>query len=335
VAITFASAQSSRSRLRYAEVRSKARAQWIPVFFLCLWCWSCGPTPVEPPFTLTQIGPNVWAAIPNTKAAAPAWANAGFVIGDDGVAVIDTFESDATATQLLTAIRARTKLPVRFVVNTHYHLDHVGGNGVFADAGAMVVAQRHVRDWIHSENLRLLGPEITPEQKALTQAFVAPTLGYDESLNLYLGSRRIQVRSLPGHTGGDSIVLIPDSKIVFGGDLLFHNMLPTLIDASTQAWIETLHLLLTQHADDTFVPGHGEVGHRQDVAAFRDYLVMLRRLVSEAVAQGQAGDAVAASVMPALKEKYGHMEFFDGIAKQNVIETYDELTGKKRVPPTH
>jgi glyoxylase-like metal-dependent hydrolase (beta-lactamase superfamily II) len=302
---------------------------------LCLSCVSCARTSQEPPFTLTPVGPNAWAAIHNPKAAEPAWANAGFVIGDDGVVVIDTLGSAAHATRLLSEIRMRTKLPVRFVVNTHYHLDHVGGNGVFADAGAMVVAQRHVRDWIHTENLRLLGPQVTSEQKALTEAFVAPTLGYEDSMNLYLGARRIQVRSLPGHTGGDSIVVVPDAKIVFAGDLLFHNMLPTLIDASTQAWIDTLDLLLARNADDTFVPGHGEVGHTQDVAAFREYLAMLRRLVSEAVAQGQSGDAAAARVMPALKEKYGHMEFFDGIAKQNVLETHDELSGKKRVPPTH
>jgi glyoxylase-like metal-dependent hydrolase (beta-lactamase superfamily II) len=163
-----------------------------------------------------------------------------------------------------------------------YHLDHVGGNGVFADGGATVVAERHVRDWIHTENLRLIGPQI-----------------------------------------------------VFGGDLLFHNMLPTLIDASIPALIDTLDLLLARNADYTFVPGHGEVGQTQDVAAFREYLVMLRRLVSKAVARGQSGDAVTAGVMPALKQRYGQMEFFDGVAKQNVIETYDELTGKKRFPPTH
>lgn len=302
---------------------------------LCLWCASCARTSPEPPFTLRQVGPNVWAAIHNAKAAEPAWANAGFVIGDDGVTVIDTFASAATAARLLTEIRTRTKLPVRFVVNTHYHVDHVAGNGVFGDTGAMIVAHRNVRDWIHTENLRLMGPQITPGQKILTEAFVAPTVGYDQRVNLYLGSRQIQVLSLPGHTGGDSIVVVPDSKIVFGGDLLFHNMLPTLVDASTQAWIDTLDLLLTRHADHTFVPGHGDVGKAQDVAAFREYLMRLRRLVTEAQAQGQSGDAVAAAVMPALKEKYGHMEFFDGIAKQNVLETDAELHGRKRVPPVH
>ena len=307
----------------------------LHVVILCLSCASCARPSSEPSFTLHQIGPNVWAAIHNPKSPMPAWANAGFVIGDDGVAVIDTFTDATTAAQLLSEIRAKTTLPVRFVVNTHYHLDHVGGNGVLANAGAVVVADRHVRDWIHTENLRLLGPQITPEQKTLTEAFVAPAVGYDQGMNLYLGSREIQVRSLPGHTGGDSIVVVPDAKIVFGGDLLFHEMLPTLVDSSTQAWIDTLDLLLTQNAGYTFVPGHGEVGQTKEVGAFRDYLKILLTLVREAQAQGQSGDAVVAAVVPALKEKYGSLEFFDGIAKQNVLDIDGELRGTRRVPPTH
>src|SRR5215203_5613421 len=302
------------------------------VFVLC--GVACTGTSVEPPFTLKQVGPNIWAAIHNAKAAAPAWANAGFVIGDDGVAVIDTFASEAPATALLGEIRARTTLPVKYVINTHYHSDHVAGNGVFANAGAIVLAQRQVRGWIHAENLRLLGPTITPEQRATTEAFVAPTVVYDDGANLFLSSRRIQLRSLPGHTGGDSIVVIPDSRVVFAGDLLFHDMLPTLVDASMVPWIATLDALLAQHAGYTFVPGHGDVGHSQDVTAFRDYLQTLHTFVTNAKARGKSGEAVLESVMPALKEKYGHMEFFEGIARQNVLETDAELNGTKRLPPT-
>lgn len=294
---------------------------------------ACTRASVEPPFTLKQVGPNIWAAIDNAKAAASAWANAGFVIGDDGVAVIDTFASEATATALLAEIRARTTLPVKYVINTHYHFDHVAGNGVFANAGAIVLAQRQVRGWIHTENLRLLGPTITPEQRATTQAFVAPTVVYDDGANLFLGSRRIQLRSFPGHTGGDSIVVIPDSRIVFAGDLLFHDMLPTLVDASMRPWIDTLNALLAQHPGYVFVPGHGDVGHSQDVTAFRDYLQTLHTLVTNAKARGKSGDAVLETVMPALKEKYGHMEFFEQVARQNVLETDAELNGTKRLPP--
>jgi glyoxylase-like metal-dependent hydrolase (beta-lactamase superfamily II) len=118
------------------------------VWLLSLSSTSCAQRPAEPPFALKQIGPNAWAAIDNPRAAEPAGANAGFVIGDEAVAVIDTFWSVEASRQLLAEIRTRTKLPVRFVINTHYHLDHVAGNGIFADAGALIVAQHNVRGWI-------------------------------------------------------------------------------------------------------------------------------------------------------------------------------------------
>ena len=90
-------------------------------------------------------GPNVWAAIANPNAKVQAGGNAGFVIGDDGVAVVDTFMGTEAARQLLAEIRQRTELPVKFVVNTHYHFDHVAGNAVFVEAGATVFAHRNVR----------------------------------------------------------------------------------------------------------------------------------------------------------------------------------------------
>ncbi len=179
--------------------------------------------PAELSFTLKLIGPNVWAAIDVRNPKAPAGANAGFVIGDDGVAVIDTFATVEAAKQLLAEIRKLTKLPVKFVINTHYHGDHVGGNGIFMETGAVVLAHRNVRGWIHPENLKLFGKDVTPEQKALIEALVAPTAVYDQAVDLYLGSREIPVRSFPGHTGGDSVVFVPDAKIAFGGDLVWRN----------------------------------------------------------------------------------------------------------------
>jgi glyoxylase-like metal-dependent hydrolase (beta-lactamase superfamily II) len=294
---------------------------------------NCARRSVEPPFTLKHVGPNVWAAIDNDRAAAPAAANAGFVIGDDGVIVIDTFSSLEAAKLLLAEIHRQTTLPVKFVINTHYHLDHVAGNGIFADAGAVVVAHRNVRGWIHTENLRLLGTFLTPELKALTEAVVAPIVVYDQGVDLHLGAREIQVRSFPGHTGGDSIAVIPDARIVFAGDLLWHGMLPNLVDASTQPWIETLDTLLAQSDPGyTFVPGHGDVGSQRDVAAFREYLMTVRTLVAAAKAQGKSGDALADALMPTLKERYGHWAFVEPLAKDNLLQTDAELSGKKRLP---
>jgi cyclase len=309
------------------------RIIWLSIISLCTVWASCVQQSPEPPFTLKQVGPNTWAAIDNPKARSPASANAGFVIGDDGVVVIDTFFSEDAAKQLLAAVRQRTKLPVKYVINTHYHIDHVAGNRVFANQGATILAQRNVRGWIHRENLRLLGDYLTPELKALTESIAAPSIDYEDASHLYLGSRAIDVRSLPGHTGGDSIVVVPDAKVAFLGDLFWRHMLPTLIDASTKPWVETLDAIAAMNEPGyTFVPGHGDVGNVDDVAAFRDYLTTLRTLVAEARTQGKAGDALAQSIVPRLKEKFGQWEFAEPVAKNNILETDAELNGTKRVP---
>jgi glyoxylase-like metal-dependent hydrolase (beta-lactamase superfamily II) len=298
------------------------------------------PVSTEPSFALKEVAPNVWAAISNAKSSAPAPANTGFVIGDDGVAVIDASMSvDAeghlgtdTARQTLAAIRTITQLPVRFVINTHHHPDHVGGNAVFVEAGAMVLAHRNVRDWIHAENLRLFTKDSKPQHKAFMEALLPPTVTYDESVDLHLGTRTIRVQSFPGHTGGDSVVLIPDAKVVFAGDLLWRDIVPTLDDGSTQPWIDTLARLATSEPGATFVPGHGEIGTIEDVAAFREYLVTLRKLVTDAQTAGASDEALADAVVPRLSDKYRRWNGFDYAARSNILETDAELRGKKRIP---
>src|SRR5579864_3191010 len=130
-------------------------------------------------FTLHDLGAGVWAAV--AVPGSGAGSNAGFVIGSDGVVVIDTFQSADAAAALLSAIRERTPLPIRFVVNTHYHLDHVAGNGVFHDAGGQIVAQRNVRAWERTENLKFFGPNPPADKKAWVESLVLPDRVYDDS----------------------------------------------------------------------------------------------------------------------------------------------------------
>jgi cyclase len=283
-----------------------------------------------PPFELKEIGPNVWAAVGGSNPATSA--NAGFVIGDTGVAVFDSFVSEEGAVQLLAEIRKRTPLPVKFVINSHYHADHVAGNRVFAQSGAVVVAQRHVREWIVPENLRMMGKEIKPELKAFIEGIALPALLYDGEVDLYLGSRRLRVRSFPGHTGGDSVLLVADANAMFCGDLFWRDALPNLVDATTTAWIRTLDTLMAEHPTAAFVPGHGAVGNVQDVRAFREYLATLRALVSAAQNSGKTDDALPDAVMPALAEKYGMWDWFQYLAKPNIQHMQEELSGAKRVP---
>jgi cyclase len=284
------------------------------------------------PFRLKELGHNVWAAIDAPEAGtARAGSNASFIIGDDGVLVVDTFQKTSAAVLLLADIKRMTQLPIKYVVNTHYHIDHVSGNGVFADAGAIIFAHKNVRDWIHIENMKFY-PNPTPAQKASVDALVAPTVVYTTGVDLFLAQRHIVVRYFPGHTGGDSLVFDPESNVVFCGDMFWRHSLPNLIDASTDAWIDTLNLMIQAHPAATFVPGHGDVGTLDDVKAFRGYLVDLRQWVGDARAAGKTGDAIVDAVVPKIKEKYGDWGGFASFSTKNVQQTADELNATKKVP---
>ena len=289
-------------------------------------------TPESLPFTLKPLGHGVYAAIDDAKG--DAGANAGFVIGDDGVLVVDTFENEKAAQALLSQIRKLTPLPIRFVVNTHYHLDHVAGNKIFQDAGAVVVAHDNVRAWIHTENLKFFGKDIKPEQKAEVENLGAPNAVYQEAFTIYLGGRKIEVMHLLGHTGGDSVVHISDARVTFWGDLFWRKTLPNLIDATTMDWSKTLNPSgdWAKRFDGTEVPGHGDIGTIEDVKEFGGYLADLRALVSEAESQKKGGDELVRIVLPEITQKYGKWEFFEYFAKSNIKDMDAELRAVKRKP---
>lgn len=288
------------------------------------------PAGKQLPFTLKALGHGVYAAIDDEKG--DAGANAGFVIGDDSVAVIDTFEHEAAARDLLAEIRKITPLPIKFVINTHYHLDHVAGNNIFLQQGAVVLGQRNIRSWIHTENLKFFGKKITAEQKDEVEKLGAPEVVYENGVDLYLGDRHLEVRVFPGHTGGDSVVRVADADVTFCGDLFWRKTLPNLIDATTSQWTETLKSLAELSSKGTFVPGHGDVGTSTDVDAFREYLTDLRTWTDAAISAGKTDDALIEDVMTPLNEKYGALNFYRYFAKANIRDMAAEIQGKKRVP---
>jgi cyclase len=283
-----------------------------------------------PDFALQKIGPGVWAAIVDDKGL--AGGNAGFVIGEDGVLVIDTFQDPQPAKVLLSEIRKLTPLPIRFVVNTHYHLDHVNGNDVFAAAGATIVAHRNVRAWIRTENMKMLDAPATEAQKARVRALTMPTAVYDSHLDLFLGARRIAVQYYPGHTGGDSVVWVPDARAGFCGDMLWKDHVPNLIDASTGPWVASLDQMQKDYGASTWVPGHGGVATGQDVIAFRKYLSDLRADVGREQQAAKSGDGIVKALLPGYQAKYGKWGFFNDYAVADIQQTAQELAGTKKVP---
>jgi glyoxylase-like metal-dependent hydrolase (beta-lactamase superfamily II) len=288
------------------------------------------------PIVLKHVRPGVYAAIegPEHKSG----ANAGFVIGDDGVLVIDSFFYPEAARALVAEIHRLTAKPIRYLVNTHYHADHTGGDQVLRDSGAIIVAHRNVRAWVRSENIHLFGDRITPDLKARIEALPLPDVTTSTGLTVWLGSRKVVVETVLGHTGGDLTVLVPDSNVLFTGDLLWRKIAPNLIDGSVQEWTATEadFEAMPDAARTVFVPGHGDVSNLKDVQDFRQYLADLRRLVTKGRKAGLKDDALAAAVGPKLKALHPDWTISDRAAAAEFRYMNDELAGTKRRPiPDH
>jgi cyclase len=290
------------------------------------------PSALALPFVLTEIGPGVYAAIDGPEHR--SGSNAGFVIGDDGVLVIDAFFNLDAARALVAEIHRLTPKPIRYVVNTHYHADHTGGDQALRDAGATIIAHRNVRGWVRSANINLFGEHITPQIKAAIEALPLPDLTTDKDLTVWLGARKVVVRTVLGHTGGDLTVAVPDAHVLFCGDLLWRRIPPNLIDGSVAQWSATdadfAHM--PDAARTRYVPGHGDLAGLRDVEDFRAYLLDLQRLTAEARKAGLKDDALAQAVTPRLKALHPDWQISDRAAAAEIRYMDQEEAGTKKRP---
>jgi glyoxylase-like metal-dependent hydrolase (beta-lactamase superfamily II) len=302
----------------------------LAAFFTALPSAALSQTPL--PFVLKQVGPGVYAAIDGPEHQ--AGSNAGFVIGDDGVLVIDAFFTTDAATALVGEIRRLTPKPIRYIVNTHYHADHTGGDQALRDAGAIIIAHRNVRGWVRVNNVNLFGERITSELRSRIAALPLPDVTTDKDLTIWLGSRKVVVRTVLGHTGGDLIIYVPDAHVLFTGDMLWRKVAPNLIDGAIAQWTATDadFAAMPDAARMRFVPGHGDVADLRDVRDFRAYLADLKRLVSEGRKAGLSGDALARSVVPKLKALHSDWTISDRSAAAEVRYMAEELAGTKKRP---
>ena len=285
------------------------------------------PAPAGPPFELKQVGPGVYAAIGGPMAG----SNAGFVIGDDGVLVIDTFAFPAAGEALLEAIRKTTDKPIRYVINTHHHIDHVSGDAAFKAAGATIIAHKNVPGWIHSENLHLFGANITPAMRTQIEQLIGPDRTVDKQTVITLGKRRIEIRPMSGHTGGDLVVGVPDAHVIFTGDIVWNHLGPTTIDGRIGQWVKEV-TQLEMLPGETYVPGHGDVATAKDLDDLRRLFDDLTRLTAEARAAGLGGDALVTATAPKLVALHPTWPRIERNAPTLVRQMDEELAGTKRVP---
>jgi glyoxylase-like metal-dependent hydrolase (beta-lactamase superfamily II) len=312
-----------------ADHRFYGRVLLLALSVLVAAAATAAPDP-DLPFTLRQVAPGVYAAIDRETLSG---ANAGFVIGDHAVAVVDSLQFPEAAEKLVAEIRSLTPLPIRYLINTHHHIDHVGGNGVLKRAGAIAVAQRNVQAWIRTENLKFFDADKVKE-RARVESLPLPDVLVDQSLMIRLGARCLELRAFPGHAGSDLVVAVPDAKVLFCGDLVWRQTAPGLTDATVSKWIETLEALRRRPdaAAYTYVPGQGDVAKLSDITDFERYLEDLTQTVKSAMSSGAKDDELVAAALPALKTKYQTWTFFDQFAPKQILFMEWELSGTKRLP---
>lgn len=187
-----------------------------------------------------------------------AVANVGFIIGTAAVAVIDTGGSACDGESLRMAIRARTKLPIAYVINTHVHPDHVFGNAAFASEGAMFVGHRALPADMAARGdyyLRAFTETMGGPLLAATK-IIPPTMLIDGEITLDLGGRQLKVASHPpAHTGADLTVYDEATRTLWAGDLVFLQHIPVL-DGKLKGWLAVMDRLAGFPAARV-VPGHG------------------------------------------------------------------------------
>jgi quinoprotein relay system zinc metallohydrolase 2 len=253
-----------------------------------------------------------------------AIANIGFIIGDETVAVIDPGGSFAEGSALRAAIRARTDRPIRYVILTHVHPDHIFGAAAFRGDHPDFVGHANLpgalaqRGDYYVRRLRnALGDEANGTE------IVMPTVLVSDRLDLDLGGRRLTLRAhRPAHTDSDLTIFDQNTRTFWLADLLFVDRIP-VIDGSLVGWLEQLDDLTAIPADRA-VPGHGPVSVPWPAAAEpeRRYLAAVARDTRAAI---KAGIGIANAYRQVANSERGNWLLFDEYHPRNVTASYKEL----------
>ncbi len=279
---------------------------------------------------LTKIADGVYSYVDekNPSPATSFGANAGIVVGRDGVVVVDTLTSAKEAQRFLKDIRSVTDKPIKYVVNTHHHLDHSLGNSEFVKLGAAVIGQENCRREAQKDAdtiiKRALNYGFTAEALEGTTV-VLPTLTFADRMTIDLGDRTVEmIYPGPSHTNGSALVLVPDVKVLFAGDALFTNFHPNIRDADVYGWIKSLDKIEALDVRK-IVPGHGPVSGKQDIADMKQYLLVFDKKAKDLSAKSSDAEYISSELKKALPPR----EYFDTFIAASVKAKYLHKPARK------
>lgn len=258
-----------------------------------------GPDPATVTVTIEKAGEGV-------HMLKGAGGNIGVSVGKDGLFLVDDQYAPLTP-KILAALKTLDERPPRFVLNTHWHGDHAGGNENMGQAGALLVAHDNVRLRMTQEHfLEAFNMKVTPAAPG-----ALPVVTYDQAVTFHLNGEDIHAFHVPpAHTDGDSIVHFKKANVIHCGDTFFNGFYP-FIDVTTGGSVDGMiaaadKVLALAGADTKIIPGHGPLATKADLQAFRDMLVGVRKAVKPLVDAGKTLDEVkAAKPLAAFDPKWG------------------------------
>ncbi len=258
-------------------------------------------------------------------------ANAGIIIGKKAVLVVDTLTSAKEAEAFMSDIRKITDKPLRYVVNTHYHLDHSLGNSLFAEMGARIISHPKCREAIIAGGDKVLK---NPAMLNLSPDFwkgtriAAPDITFEKEMSIDLGglTAKLIYSGIKSHTAGSIIVYVPQQNVLFAGDILFTDFHPNLGEADLAGWEKHLDFIRDMNVKN-IIPGHGPLSANSDLQDLKTYLKIFDKKAKELSAAEKDIEKLTSAMLKAIPKRANG----DFIVTMNLKARYLPKNEKKRV----
>jgi cyclase len=292
---------------------------------------ACGQAAVAQQQDFSKVQIKVTKVSGNIYMLEGAGGNIAASVGEDGVVIVDDqFAPLAEKIQAALKDLKITDKPVHFIINTHYHGDHTGGNAPFSTAGSTVIAQDNVRKRLESGGIAGNGSSIKMDVKPAEKAAL-PIITFEHDVTVHLNGEDIRALHFPsGHTDGDSIIFFPKNNVVHMGDDFVRYGFPFIDVASggsVQGMIDAMEKAIAQLPPDVkVIPGHGALSNLDDVRAFTKMLKETTAVVQKALDDHKTLDQMKQEKILAPWKKFSG----DFVNEDAFIETlYNSLTGHK------